>query len=175
MKHQVRNYCLSLLMALLLIVGLALPVVAATTADVTLTATFAFVGISDNDTAYDFGVVAAGSTTNTTAGVAQFAITNTSTVKTDMTISVTDATWTGGTAWTHSDTATAGADTVGLRAGKTAGTVADVIVKNAAPNYIYENCPASTNFTYGLQLLAPTSGTDGVQKTNTLRITAAQG
>lgn len=168
-----RNYFLSLIMALLLIVGLALPIVAATTADVTLTATFAFVGISDNQTSIDFGVVAASSSTNTTTS--QVALTNTSTVQTDMTIAVTGATWTGGTAWTHSDTATAGVDTVGLRAGKNGGTVADVIVKNASPNFIYENCPASTNFTYGLQLLAPAFGTDGVQKTNTLRVTAAQG
>lgn len=175
MKHTVKNYCLSLFLALLMVVGLAVPIVAATTADVTVTATFAFVGITDNATSYDFGVVAASSTTNMTAGVAQVAITNSSTVQTDMTISVTGATWTGGVAWTHSDTATAGADTVGMRAGKNGGTVADVIVKNASPNFIYENCPASTNFTYGLQLLAPTSGTDGVEKTNTLRVTAAQG
>jgi hypothetical protein len=173
-QPSVKKYLLSLLMAALLIIGLAvpiLPMLGATTADVTLTATFAFVGITDNQTSYDFGVVAASSSTNTST--TQVALTNTSTVQTDMTIAVTGATWTGGTAWTHSDTATAGVDTVGLRAGR--ATVADVIVKNTSPNYIYENCPASTNFTYGLQLLAPTSGTDGVQKTNTLRVTAAQG
>jgi len=173
MKHYLKDLkgklCIFLILAMLL-VGLV-PIIAATTADVTVTATFAFVGISANASSYNFGVVAASSTTNTPLTLV--AITNSSTVATNITISVTASTWTGGVAWTHSDTATPGADTVGLKAGKTGGSVSDVIVKYASPNAIYSNCPASTNFTYGMQLLAPTSGSDGVQKSNTVRLTAA--
>lgn len=154
--------------------GYAAPVSAATDADVTVTATPEYIAISDNVSAYDFGVVSASSTSNTSTSYV--GITNGSSVQTDITISVTGATWTGGVAWTHSDTATPGADTVGLLSnrGGSWGT-GDVIVKNASPNYIYENCAALTDFDYGIGLHAPTSFSDGVEKSNTLRVTAAAG
>lgn len=160
--------------AMLLVLFVAGPVYAQTTADVTVTFSPGIIAISDNVTTYGFGTVLEGSTTNTTTSYV--GITNTSTVQTDITIGVTGATWTGGTAYTHSDTATAGADTVGLKTnrGGTWGT-GDIIVKYASPNYIYENCPATTNFTYGLSLLAPTTCSDSVAKSNTVRITAAAG
>lgn len=145
---------------------------AATTADVTVTATPEYIAITDNVTTYDFGVVAASSTTN--SSTTHFGITNTSSVETDMTISVTTSTWSGGVTWTHSDTATPGADTAGLQSQRGGTWGSDVvIVKNTSPNYIYENCPATTDFDYGISLLAPTSYTDAVEKSITLRITAA--
>lgn len=149
------------------------PIFASTTADVTVTATPSYIAIGVTPTTYDFGVVAASSNT-TTANTTYFLISNNSSVTTNMTISVTGATWTGGTVWTHSDTGTPGADTVGLyaNAGGTFGT-GDVLVKNAAPNKIKTNQAATTNFSYGLDLLAPTSFSDGVQKTNVVRVTAS--
>ena len=169
-----KKLLISLLVALTLVLLPATGVFAATTADVAVTATPAFIAITDNVTSYDFGVVAASSTTQSNED--WVGITNTSTVQTDITIAVTSATWAGGVTWTHSDTATPGVDTAGLNSnrGGTLG-VSDVIVKFNAPNYIYENCPASTSFTYGIQLLAPTSFGDGVEKSNTVRISAAAG
>jgi len=172
-QPNIKTYYLSLLLVLLMLASL-IPIVAATTADVVITVTLANVSISDNQTSYGFGIVQPGSTSNTTTS--QVAITNTSTVQTDMTISVTSANWTGGTQWIHSDTATPGVDTAGLKAGRS--TVADVVVKYAAThNYIYENCPASTNYTYGFQLLAPTSTAESpaTEKTITIRVSASQG
>jgi len=123
---------------------------------------------------YNFGVVEESSEPYTIT--TYFAIDNNSTMQTDQTISVTTNTWSGGDGWTHSDTATPGANTAGLLAnrGGTWGT-GDIIVKNISPNYIYENCPATTDYSFGLKLLAPTSFSDGVEKQIIVRITAVAG
>jgi hypothetical protein len=169
-----KKYILSILIALVLIMTLAVPALAATDADVTVTATPSFIAIADNQSSYDFGVVASSSTPYTPTDWC--AITNTSSVQTDITIAVTTSTWSGGVTWTHSDTSTPGEDTAGLKAnrGGSWGT-GDVIIKYDTPNYIYEDCPATTNFAYGLKLWAPTSFTDAVQKEITVRVSAAAG
>jgi hypothetical protein len=172
---NIKRHLVALFVVAALLLLIALPAIAATTADVTVTATPAFISITDNATSYDFGVVAASSTTNTS--VDYINIDNTSTtVQTDVTIAVTGD-WTGGGGWTHSNTATIGADTAGMYANDTTWGVGEVIVETLAgsPNDIYTNLPASTNFSYGISLLAPSSFTDGVQKTNTIRITSAAG
>ena len=159
---------------LMVLVLLGIPtgtVGAATTADIAVNATPGYISIALNVTAYAFGTVLESSVTNTTSN--HFGITNISTIVTHQYISVVNNTWTGGVAWTHSETATAGVDTVGLLAnrGGTWGT-GDVIVKNADPNYIYESCPVATNYAFGLGLQAPTSFSDGELKANTVRVTA---
>lgn len=126
--------------------------------------------IAVSPVSYNFGVIGAGSTTNTTTNY--FTIANASTIQTDQTISVTTSTWSGGLGWKNSDAGTAGDNTSALYAYRTAW---NVIVKNAAPNYIYENCPASTNYTWGLSLQAPTVFYDGAEKSITVRISAAAG
>lgn len=163
-----------------LLILLTIPLlIAATDADVTVTYQIQYMNITDNATAVDFGAVAPGATSNTSTALV--GITNNSSIQVDAYIGVTAATWTGGTAHTHDDTATPGADTVGLLAnrGGTWGT-GDVIVKYgdgtyATWNFIYENCPISTNFNYGLGLQAPTSTTDNQTKTNTVRVTIVAG
>lgn len=174
---KVRRYLATLMAVVALLVFLTVPVSAATTADVTVQATPAFVGITDNATTYDFGVVATSSTTNSTTDF--IGITTASTVQTDVTISVTTANWTGGVDWIHSNTATAEADTVGLNSQRGGVWGASVVVVESdvggTPNFIYENCPATTNFDYGISLKAPTSFSDGVQKVVTLRISAVAG
>lgn len=177
MKKELFNK-LRWLIALLV---LALPVVtiAATDADVTVTYTIEYINITDNATTVAFGNLSPSATSNTSTALV--AIANNSTIQTDMFIGVTAATWTGGTAHTHDDTATPGADIVGLLAnrGGTWGT-GDVIVEYGGGDYtgwqmIYEDCPASTNFTYGLGLQCPTSTTDSEEKTNTVRVTVKSG
>ena len=165
---------LSLVLSLIFIFSFAIPAFAATTADVTVTFTPEYIAISDNQPSYGFGVVAASSTPNTATNWCT--ITNDSTVQTDITIAVTGNNWTGDNPIVHSDTATPGEDTCGLLANR-GGTwgVSDVIVKYSSPNYIYENCPATTGFSYGLKLVAPTSYTHPSQVENTVRITAAAG
>lgn len=147
-------------------------ILAATTADVSVTATPAFVSISVSPDNYGYGVVSASATPSTTTSY--FTITNSSTVVTDNTIAVTTATWAGGVTWTHSDTATPGSDTVGLSSNK-GGTwgVGDVIVKYNSPNILADDQAATTNWSFGLKLYAPTAFTDGVQKSVTVRVSAS--
>jgi hypothetical protein len=164
-----------ILLVLVLTLVSVVPVFAATTADVTVTATPSYVSVSINPAVpYDFGVVAESATPSTTTSY--WTIDNTSSVQTDQTISVTTATWSGGVTWTHSDTCTPGANTAGLKANK-GGTwgVGDIIVKNASPNYIAENQTADTDYSFGLKLFAPTSFGDGAQKSIIVRVSAVAG
>ena len=172
MRKYLGSICLGVIVALLAFIAVpAIGVMAATTADVAVNATPAYVSISVSPTTYGFGVVQTSSTTNTTT--TYFTIDNTSTVSTNQTISVTASAWAGGVTWTHSDTCTPGVDTVGLKSNKggTWGT-GDVIVKYSSPNNIAANQVADTDYSFGLSLHAPTSFGDGVLKTNTVRITA---
>jgi hypothetical protein len=166
---------IALVAAIALLVFVAIPAYAATTADVTVTATPSGIAIADNATSYDFGTVETSSTTNTTT--TYVLITNTSSIQTDITIATTTENWTGGTEWVQSDTATPGADTAGMNAnrGGTWGTGEIIVESPGTPQYIYENCPATTNFEYGLSLLAPTSYSDYTQKSIVVRIEAVAG
>ena len=166
---------------LILLVPIAFPmaVSAATDADVTVTYTIEYLNIADNASTIDFGGVALSTTSNTST--AQVGITNNSTVQVDAYIGVTAATWTGATPHTHDDAATPGADTVGLLANEGGSWGAgDVIVKYGAGSYatwemISENLAADADFDYGLGLQVPTSSSDAVQKTNTVRVTIIAG
>ena len=167
------NIALVVVLALILPMVFPAVAVASNTTDVTVNATPAFISISVAPGTYAFGVIATSSVTssaNTT-----FTVTNGSTVSTNVTIAVVNATWIGGTAWTHSETATAGADTVGLNSTKANGDwgVDEVIVKNATPDQIATSQAATVNFKFGLRMFAPTSFSDGVTKSNVVRLTAA--
>jgi len=128
--------------------------------------------ITVSPTSYDFGIVAESSTPSTTT--TYFTIDNNSTIQTDQTIGVTTSTWSGG--WTHNDSGSSGSNAAALLAnrGGTWGS-GDIIVKYSSPSYIYENCPASTDYSFGLKLLAPTSFDDGNLNQITVRITAVAG
>ena len=165
---------IGLLVVLLLVFFPTGTVGASTTANVTVNATPAFISISVNNATYSFGVVSTSTNYSTVQGY--FVITNGSTVQTDNTIGVLNATWIGGVAWTHSDTGTPGADTIAMYS--TNDTTAwNIIVKQYknSPNYIYENLPASTNFKFGLRIMTPTSFTDGIIKVNEVTVMSAAG
>jgi hypothetical protein len=146
---------------------------AVTTANITITVTPGAIAISVNATTYDFGTVITSGTAQT--DTSYFGIDNTSTVVTNHSIAVLNNTWTGGaTAWTHSDNATAGADTVGLSSNK-GGTwgVSDIIVKYATPNNIATSQAATTDYSFGLKIYLPTSTTVTDEKTNTVQVTVS--
>ncbi len=130
--------------------------------------------ISVSPTSYNFGIVSEGSTYST--NTSYFVVDNTSTIQTDQTISVTTTTWSGGNGWGHNDSGIPGANATAIKANR-GGTwgVGDVVVKNDAPNYIYENCPGTTDYSFGLELLTPTVFYEGSEKTITVRITAVSG
>ena len=169
-----KKLLVSLVLALVLMLGTALPAIAATTADITVTTTPAYVAIAIDIGIKDFGVVAESATPSTTTSY--FTIDNTSSVQTDQTIAVTTTTWSGGVTWSHAEDAVPGTNTAGLKANK-GGTwgVGDVIVKNGTPNFIAENQAATTDYSFGLKLLAPTAFTDGVEKQIIVRVTAVAG
>lgn len=170
-----KKLLIGLILALLVTVMPIGTVLAATTADITVTATGTYIAITVDVTSKAFGTVAASSTPNTTTSF--FTIDNTSSVQTDQTIAVTTATWSSaGAGWTHNDAGTPGANTAALLANK-GGTwgVGDVIIKNAAPLNIAENQTALADYSFGIRLLAPTSFTDGQQNTIIVRVTAAAG
>ncbi len=180
MREFARGIIIGILLLILPILPVwqGMPVRAATTADVTVNATPAYVGISDNVTEYGFGTVV--ESNNYTTVTSYVGITNTSSIQTDITIFVTTANWTSaGNPWIHSNTATAGVDTAGLvtNRGGTWG-VGDIVVQSTitgTPQYIYENCPAFTNFNYGLMLVAPSFFSDGINKSIIVRVSAVSG
>jgi len=155
-----------------LMIATTVPAVASTTTDLTVTATPTHISISVSGSPYDFTTVAASATPSTATDY--FTVTNGSTVAIDVEIYVTGD-WTGGVGWTHSDTATAGADTAGLSANKGGswGTGDVIVKKSAAYEKIATAQAATTNFDFGLKLYAPTSFSDGVEKSVTVRLSAA--
>jgi len=164
---------MAFLLAFIPILATSQGALAATTADITVNATPAYVSISVNTSSYNFGVVAASSTTNTS--VAYFGITNTSSVQTDQTISTTTTTWSGTQGWLHNDSGIPGDNATAILSNNTTWGATDIIVKNAAPNFIRENLPASTSYSFGLGLWAPTVLYDDSEKTITVRVSAVQG
>ena len=134
------------------------------------------VSYTANQTTYNFGIVVASSTTNTTANWILF--TNSSTVSTNISVQMLASTWTatsGG--WTHSDS-TAGVNTVAMKAASgntTTWQTSEFIKYNAPFNIIAGEVPANSNYVSGLSLLAPTSFTNGVSNNNTVRFNFYQG
>ena len=165
---------LTFVIVLSLVLVPTIPTLAATTADVTVQAQGAYVSYTSNVSTYNFGVVAASSTTNTSGNYILF--TNTSSVSTNISVKMLADTWTStGTGWTHSDTA-AGANTAAMKAWTNNGTWnGGVFIKyNATFNEIGSSIAANSNYVTGLSLLAPTSFTDGVSNNNTVRFSFYQ-
>jgi len=159
---------IALLLALALVLIPFGTVGAATTADVAVNATPAYVSISNSPDNYGFGTVQTSTNYSTTQGY--FNITNGSTVNIDVAISC-NATWAGGVTWTHDDTGTPGADTAALYSSQDTGTL-NIIVKNGTPNDLVSNT-SDANLLWELRLMSPTSFSDGVLKTNTVTLTAS--
>lgn len=160
---------IAVLMALALTVIPVGSALAATSQNVTVTATPTFISIT-NDSAtgnnFDFGVIAASSTPDTTEDY--FTVTNDSTVNIDVSI-VCDG-WAGTTAWTYG---AANPDTARLNASD--GDAAyNVVVDDTTPATLHTTATAGADFTWELQLETPTSFSHGAQQTTTVTISAAQ-
>jgi curli biogenesis system outer membrane secretion channel CsgG len=164
------------LIALLLAVALILvpygTVMAATTQNIEVTAQPTFISISNSPSSNDFGVVSENSNTSTSQGY--FTVTNGSTVAIDCSIGTNASSWDsdGGVNWTHSDTGTAGEDTVGLFSSPN-NAAWNIIVKNASPNDIVNDQAAETNWQWELRLVTGTF-TDGVVKAIKVVLTATE-
>jgi hypothetical protein len=126
--------------------------------------------ISNSPNNNNFGVLSESSITAT--GLTHFTITNNSASDVNITIGGTDMT--GGITWELSDTATPGTNRYGLKAGLELGSY-NITVKETGPfNTLVSGLAASGTQKWGLQLLAPTSFTDGLEKSGTVTLTATQ-
>ena len=115
-----------------------------------------------------YGVQEPSATANT--GLTKFNVVNSSGFAIDITIQGTDAL--GGNTFTLSDTATPGADTFGMKAGLSGGSYNVTIPKSSAAGFIY-SLADSANQSWGLQLIMPTSHSDGVEKTANVTLEAS--
>jgi len=137
---------------------------AAVTDTITITATGAEVNISIDVAGWtvNSGYVYEGETytseTDLSAG-GTFTVTNNGAEAVDIVVtgrSMKDAA--DSDTWTLSDTATAGADTFGMKAGNNDGDdTYDTIIKNSSGNTLMDELAGSGTQDFGLQFIAPTS------------------
>ncbi len=173
MNRMNRRVVVSLVLALVLILLPASGVLAATTDTVTITATPSYIGIANSQSTFDFGVIAASSTPNTTTAWAT--ITNTSTVAID--INLASNGWSGTSSWTYG---TAGADTAQLKAsgtnggtgGSTGAGAYDKLIPTTGGVVLADALAVAANVVWEMQLDAPTSFTFGDEQTTTVTLTA---
>ncbi len=174
-KNNGLRYLITLLLVLTLAIVWAVPAFAATTADVTVTATGAFVSYAASQTTYNFGTVAASSTTNTTGTWITF--TNYSSVSTNISVKMLAAAWTSiGAGWTHDDAAP-GNNTAAMKANScntTSWSSSVFVTFNLPFSEIAQAVPIGSNVNSGLSLLAPTVFTDGATNNNTVRFSFYQ-
>lgn len=191
-----RRLILSAILALTLVAAFAVPVFAAPSADVTVTATPSFLSISIaqntwtingidgtgklaiNATYYSNATGASGDVTAPTATVVDtdcyFLITNTSTVVTNMTANMIH--FTGGDAMTNTDTgyATNGANAFGASTYTTGATwpTGAVILKNAASAALKTSVAATTNVYFGVAIKTQSGAwASGSSQTSTITVT----
>ena len=120
---------------------------------------------------HTFGLIEASETYE--SGLTYFTITNTSAYAINITVSGTDMVG-AGTAWTLSDTAAPGVDAFGLKAGLEGDSYNIIVRKTAAFNLLVSSLAAGNTQRWGLQLLAPASFSDYLQKTGTIILTATE-
>ncbi len=187
-----KRILVGIVLVLVLVLVSALPVFADTSANVTVTATPSFIGISNAPGTWDInGIVGSGKiapsttywsnplgdTTSPTVGGAvdgecRFTLTNTSTVAIDLTITFPNHA--GGDASTNSNTDTPGANAFGARSYFTGqATAAWALAKAAAPVVGYDALAATTNIKWGLKYQSQTGAwTSGTAMTSTVNIAA---
>jgi hypothetical protein len=124
-------------------------------------------GIVPSPITYNFGSVGMGSTVNT--GLDYFTIKNNG--EYTINIGITATNMTGGIQWTLSDIASPGLDIFGLKAGLLGGSY-NVTVKGSNGNTLVGSLIPGGSQQWGLQLLAPTEFSDGIEKSGIVTLTA---
>lgn len=157
-----RKWILVGILSLVLVLSLVpMTAQAATTDTITITATGAEVNISIDTASWTVngGYVYEGETYETGITSSWATLTNNGAEAVDVVVtgrSMKDAADTD--TWTLSDTATAGADTFGMKAGNDDGDdTYDTIIKNSAGNTLIDELAGSGTQDFGLQFIAPTS------------------
>ncbi len=183
-----KRLILTLVVTLALVLTQVVPALAATTQDVTVTATPTYIALTNDLASWAIGAVAE-SDANTywwdsdgngygSAPVGSFedgemaaTITNTGSVAEDIDVKFVSAAFTGGVGWTVAGTV--GADTVVVKAGKTGdANEAAMIVLTASDQELVGSLASSGTKKWILHLETGTF-TDGVAKSGTVRLTAS--
>ena len=120
---------------------------------------------------YSFGILEESSIYQT--GLNHFTVTNDSTYPVNITISGSDMSGLGAT-WVLADNATPGVNTYGLKAGLAGGSYNVTVRKNGPYITLINNLASQASQSWGLELLSPTSFTDGTQKSGVITLTATQ-
>lgn len=187
-----KRLILSTILALVLALSISLPVLAATSANVTVTATPEYIAITNAPTTWTIngisgsGVIQTsttyysnplGDTTSPTVtgvvdGECRFTITNTSSVAIDLTVLFPHHT--GGDASTNGDTGAAGTTTFGAKSYFTGQLEAGwVIAKNSGSTVGKNALAATTNIKWGLIYASQTNAwTSGSAMSSTVNIAA---
>ncbi len=127
--------------------------------------------ISNSPSSYAFGTLNENSSYPT--NLDYFTVTNNSAYPVNITIGGSDMI--GGITWTLSDDATPGVDIYSLRAGLEGDGSYTIIVKRNGPyNTLVSNLASLGTQRWGLELLSPTSFSDGAQKSGIVTLTATQ-
>ncbi len=174
---------LPFLIALVLVLGTTIPVSAATTADVTITATPEYLALTNDSGNWTIGAIAEATTVYFTAdslimaeplvdGDMKGTLTNAGSVTSD--IDIKAYAFTGGVGWTISADATPGANEVSIRAGITgmANRAAMVQVITTVTD-LKASLAAAGTIMWGMELLTGTF-TDGNAKSGSVRLTISK-
>lgn len=172
MKNNIMRILSILLVVIMLMLVAPSIALAATTADVTVTATPTYIAMTNTPPTYDFGALVAG--VNKASASTTFTANNTGSVTSNISIIaiLTGGNWSGGEGWIHSNVGTAGASQAGLIAGLS-GWVGNVTVSSTS-QWFKTGLAAATTQQWGLEIQTPTSFGDGVQKQMVVRLTIYQ-
>ena len=189
-----KKLIIGLALAVLLVASLTIPALAATSQDVTVTATPSYIAISNDPATWSVGDVAAGTTARLTINTAyysnplgattvpsdpvvdgecRFTLTNTSSVAIDLTVNIVH--FTGGDAMQNGDTGSAGVGSFGSYTYCTGMTYSTgkVICKNSGSTVLKDALAATTNIKWGIMLTTQTDAwTSGSAMSSTATITA---
>ena len=159
--------CLGILFTVVALAIMPIATVSASdTAGVQIDATPTFIGIALNVSVFDFGLVAADTDENTTAGY--FGVTDSSTITINTSIQC-NSTWAGGAGWTWG---AAGEDTGKIAASNGTGAY-DVDIAATTTDYeLNISASAGDDWVFELELDAPSSFTYGDAQQCQLLLTA---
>jgi hypothetical protein len=174
---------IGILLAISLVLGVSVPAFAATTADVTITATPTYIAMTNSENTWALGVITATSTYYWTSdnlvaaeplvnGDMKSTITNTGSVAEDIDIKV--AAFTGGVGWAISTDDSPAADEVSIRAGITGMANRAAMVQVITTDVeLKDALAASGTIMWCMELEAAASFGDGVAKTGVVTLTAS--
>jgi len=174
---MIRRYILGLILALALVGALVSPAIAATSQDVTVTATPIYIALTNSPSSEPLGTVAASSTIWASGSTpadplvdagCTFTITNTGSVA--ELIQIKGSNFTGGVGWTLA--ATVGENTVVIKAGKSGDAHAAMIALTTTNQTFITSLASSATKKWEFNLQTGTF-TDGVEKSGTITLTAS--